>query len=50
MTAHGLSRYSKQPLAGGHTGGLTSDSLQLTRGQPVLLLDDRTTMSGVLIC
>jgi hypothetical protein len=46
MTAHGAPRFNKRPLTGSHTGGLTSDSLQLTRGQPALLLDDKTTASG----
>ena len=50
MTAHGAPRFSKRPPVGGHTGGLTSDSLQLTRGQPALLLEDKTTASGTTSC
>ena len=46
MTAHGAPRFSKRPPMGAHTGGLTGDSLQLTRGQPALLLEDKTTASG----
>ena len=50
MTAHGAPRFSKRPPVGGHTGGLTGDSLQLTRGQPALLLEDKTTASGTTSC
>jgi hypothetical protein len=50
MTAHGAGRFSRRPPVGGHTGGLTGDSLQLTRGQPALLLDDKTTASGEISC
>ncbi len=47
MSAH-AAQPGRRPPMGGHTGGLTVDSLHLPRSLHTLVLDEKTAYSGEL--